>query len=223
MTMAVIKNNSYSTTLLGKHDSMRLKMSYEQNIGAISALIKALGAKDKYTKDHSFRVSQISEKIGRKIGATEEQLKALKLGGLVHDIGKFGVPDGILNKPGKLSASEYEIIKQHPINGELILKPLRDLAFIKNIIRHHHERLDGSGYPDGLFADEIAFEAKIVAVADVYDAISSDRPYRPSMSTNEVIKVLEEEKNSGKLDVKIVDALIELILNDELELRELTS
>lgn len=192
-----------------------LQKDYESEMenveNVLVALAKAIEAKDKYTEGHTDRVSHIAVKIGEKLELSEEQLKILKIGGLVHDIGKIGVPENILNKPGKLDYEEFEVIKTHPVIGEEICKPLKSLDYVLDIIRQHHEKLNGTGYPDGLRGDQIAIEPRIVAVADIFDAISSDRPYRGKMSAGEIISVMKKEKEAGNLDPQVVDCLLLLI------------
>lgn len=182
----------------------------------IIALAKAIEAKDKYTEGHTDRVSHIAVKIGEKLNLDAEELKILKMGGMVHDIGKIGVPEHILNKPGRLDADEFDVIKEHPVTGENICKPLKSLSYVLTAIRHHHEKLDGSGYPDGLSGDMIALEARIIAVADIFDAISSDRPYRNRMANEEVKSVLLTEKQRGTLDPQIVDIVIGLMEQNQI-------
>lgn len=195
-----------------------LKQDYQAELenveNVIVALAKAIEAKDKYTEGHTDRVSSISVKIGEKLGLPAETIKILKIGGIVHDIGKIGIPETILNKPGKLDEEEFICIKSHPILGEDICRPLTSLKPTLTLIRQHHEKLNGKGYPDGLTSDQIALESKIIAVADVFDAISSDRPYRPAMSRSDIEFVMTSEKNAGNLDGSLVDILLDLYKNN---------
>lgn len=197
-----------------------LKQDYQAELenveNVIVALAKAIEAKDKYTEGHTDRVSSIAVKIGEKLGLPGETVKILKIGGIVHDIGKIGIPEAILNKPGKLDLDEFVCIKSHPVLGEEICRPLTSLQPVLPLIRQHHERLNGKGYPDGLTSEEITLESKIIAVADVFDAISSDRPYRPAMSATDIEFVMTSEKNSGNLDEKLVDILLELFRTGQL-------
>ncbi|QDE31854.1 HD domain-containing phosphohydrolase [Shewanella polaris] len=178
-----------------------------QLIGAIS---EALELKDAYTAGHQKSVAQLSYLIGEKMGLTPGVLEGLKLGSLIHDIGKLAIPSEILSKPSRLSDAEFGLIKQHPEQGALIVDEVEFPWPIKQMILQHHERLDGSGYPKGLKADDIILEAKIIAVADVADSILSHRPYRPSLG----MEVLTQEllKGRGKVfDEVIVDTCLEIL------------
>lgn len=183
----------------------------------IMALANVIEAKDKYTDGHARRVSLISKKIGEKIGLAQTQLENLEVAGLIHDIGKVGISESILNKPGKLTEKEFDIIKKHTVIGEMICKPLNCLDKCKNIIKYHHEKLDGSGYPDGIKGDKLSVEIRIITVADIFDALYSDRPYRTKMPIEKVESIMTSEVESNKLDSDIVNILFELINNGELE------
>jgi len=142
--------------------------------------------------------------LGEKLGLSEDDLQELRLGCLLHDIGKLAVPDHILLKPARLNAEETEIVRQHPVTGERICAPLKCLRPILPLIRHHHERMDGSGYPDGLYGEEIPLKARILQVADVYDALTNDRPYREALSSEEALEILRQEAAYGWLDASLV-------------------
>lgn len=174
----------------------------------IITLAKAIEAKDSYTENHTDRVARLSVELGKKLGCDDRMQKVLYIGGLIHDIGKIGVSEAILNKPGTLRSDEYDEIKKHPVIGEEICRPLHTLSDVLTIIRHHHEKLDGSGYPDGLKGDEISMAAQIVSVADIYDALTSDRPYRRQMSHAEAAAILRQEVNMGRLKPSIVDTFL---------------
>lgn len=177
---------------------------------AVQSLAIALEEKDYYTHGHSSRVSKISEAIGREMGFDEKGLRILRLGGLLHDIGKIGIPDSILNKPGKLTKEEFDIIKTHPAEGERILKPIIKEEGILHIVRHHHEMLDGSGYPDGLKGKEIPLPARIATVADVFDAMTSERAYRKPIEKEKVINHMLSE--TGKhFDPSVMDAFVKVV------------
>ena len=148
--------------------------------GLVRAMVNALDAKSQWTKGHSLRVAMYAEEIAKAIGLEEDEIQNIRLAGLLHDIGKIGTYDYLLDKPSKLSDEEYEIVKKHPEQGEAILEDIKQLRDILPIIRHHHERIDGRGYPDGLKGDDIPVGARILHVADTFDAIMADRPYRPS-------------------------------------------
>jgi putative nucleotidyltransferase with HDIG domain len=158
--------------------------------GAIRALAAALDARDPYTAGHSERVSVVSVAIGRELGLADEALEIVRLGALLHDIGKIGVPDEVLRKPGPLTAAEYDAIKHHPVLGALILRPVPFLSRHLPIVELHHERPDGRGYPYGLRGDDIPIAARIVHVADAYDAITSARAYRRARPSGDALREL---------------------------------
>jgi putative two-component system response regulator len=156
----------------------------------IFALAAAAEAKDAYTETHTQRVANTAVHLGTGLGLQESDLVALYRGGLIHDIGKIGVPDAILRKPGPLNAEEERQMRAHLVIGESIVRPLPSVADTLAIIRHHHERFDGGGYPDGLCGHKIPLLARIVSVCDAYDALASDRPYRARRNPGEAIETL---------------------------------
>ncbi|MDR4497486.1 MAG: diguanylate cyclase [Candidatus Scalindua sp.] len=175
------------------------------------SLANAVEAKDEYTKGHIWRVSQISEALGKKLGLSERSIRKIKFGGIIHDIGKIGIPNEILNKPGPLDYKEFEIMKEHPTIGYRICEPLKKtLGMSLDIILYHHEKLDGSGYPEGLRDEFIPIGAKIMAVVDIYDALVTDRPYRKRMTKEKAQDILRQQAVQGKLDKQIVEYLIEM-------------
>jgi putative nucleotidyltransferase with HDIG domain len=151
---------------------------YENLFATLYAFVETIEARDPYTKQHSSRVAELALSVGKEMGVTHEELDVLNFSGHLHDIGKIGIRDGILLKPSRLTAEEYEIIKQHPIIGANIIGHLGLMSEEQKVIRHHHERWDGKGYPDGLKGEAIPYLARILAVADVYDAMASHRAYR---------------------------------------------
>ncbi len=158
-----------------------------------NSLAGAIDAKDPYTKGHSTSVSRYSEALARAINLPEDEVQRIKLGALLHDVGKIGIPENVLKKPGKLEGEEWEIMKQHPVIGaEKVLKPNDALRDLIPIVKYHHEHLDGSGYPEKLKGDQIPLAARIVAVADTYHALISDRPYRKGMSVEKACEILKE-------------------------------
>jgi Response regulator containing a CheY-like receiver domain and an HD-GYP domain len=197
-----------------------LKKDYNQEVDNVKSLIITLAnvieAKDKYTDGHTRRVSRICYLLGKNLGLDHEKLKNLEISGIIHDIGKVGIPENIINKPGKLSDEEFEEIKKHTIIGETICKPLNSLQTCLDPIRHHHEKLDGSGYPDGLADKELSLEARIIAVADIFDALYSDRPYRARMSLPKIKAILAGDMQKGKLDAVVVNELLRMIDKGEL-------
>ena len=175
--------------------------------GFIRAIVKTIDMKDPYTEEHSMRVSEFSVAIGQELDLSQEQISHLKRGSLLHDVGKILVPDNILKSPGRLMPEEFNEIKKHPVFGEQIIAEVGKLKTELPAISSHHEKLDGSGYPYGLTGDEIPLFGRIVAVADVFDALTSDRPYRPGSPAQEIFEYLR--KNIGThFDQTCVEALI---------------
>jgi putative two-component system response regulator len=172
----------------------------------------ALGveAKDPYTEGHCERLSAFSFQLGAALGLAEEELTALRRGGILHDIGKIGIPDAILLKPGKLTPDEWVVMREHPLIGERICNPLKSLKLVLPIIRHHHEKSDGSGYPDGLKAEEIPVTARILQVVDIYDALTTKRPYKPAFPQDQVFQIMREEAAKGWWDRRILETFVEL-------------
>ncbi|MDD3271368.1 MAG: HD-GYP domain-containing protein, partial [Syntrophomonadaceae bacterium] len=179
----------------------------------VISLARTIDAKDRYTEGHTERVSQYAAFLGERLGMTDKQLENLRIGALIHDIGKIGIDQNVLNKPGKLTLEERQQIETHPILGEEICSPLKSLQDVTCIIRNHHERLDGSGYPDGLQGDEIPLEARIVSIVDVFDALTTDRSYRPAMSIEAALTIIRQEANEGKLDASLAREF-EIMLQD---------
>lgn len=176
------------------------------------SMANAVEAKDIFTRGHSLRVSDMAATLGRKMNLPEGEIDALRLGGILHDIGKIGVPGELLNRPGRLTSDEFEIVKTHPGAGCTICQPLeKTLGPALDVVRHHHERLDGSGYPDGLRGEELSVIARIAATADIFDALISNRPYRSAMSRREAVAVLGREADEGKLDKTIVGYFTEMV------------
>jgi len=179
----------------------------------VRSLTEAIDAKDTYTNGHSGRVAEYAEMIAKRCGYSDEQLNNLYMMGLVHDVGKIGVPDAVINKPGKLTAEEYEIIKTHPVLGARILGTIQGMPSLATGARWHHERYDGTGYPDGLAGDGIPEEARIIAVADAYDAMTSRRSYRDALSQETVREEIEKGRGS-QFDPRFADVMLELIDED---------
>ncbi|QSX08001.1 HD-GYP domain-containing protein [Alkalibacter rhizosphaerae] len=180
----------------------------EAYLNTIKALSSALEEKDPYTKGHSERVEKYSALLAKELGLNID-MQQLQYAAIFHDIGKIGIYDTILNKPGKLTEEEFEMIKQHPVKGMNILGNVGFLKKATEIIGAHHEYLDGSGYPKGLKSFEIPIEAKIITVVDIYDAVTTDRPYRKALSEEEAIDILRKEAGT-RLDPLLVDAFIKL-------------
>jgi HD-GYP domain-containing protein (c-di-GMP phosphodiesterase class II) len=164
--------------------------------GLVRCLTAAIDAKDPYTWGHSERVARIAVRVGRQMGLAPAVLSDLYLAGLLHDIGKIGIRDGVLQKPGALTPDEYEHVKRHPLTGDRLVASLRPLAHLRPGVRHHHERWDGKGYPDGLAGEEIPLQARILAVADACDAMMAARPYRPALDSDRIDATLTEGAGS---------------------------
>lgn len=182
-------------------------------IRVVQSLAAAVDTKDIYAKGHSNRVAEYSKMIAKRAGYTPARQDEIYFMGLLHDAGKIGIPDGILNKPGKLDEEEFEIIKKHSLKGYAILKNIEENPKLAEVAKCHHERFDGAGYPSGLKGEDIPEEARIIAVADAYDAMSSDRSYRARLSKEEII---DELKNcsGGQFDPKFADIMIAIINED---------
>ena len=175
----------------------------------LESLSNALEARDQYTAGHSDRVANLSELIARDMKMSEEECEAIHIAGHLHDIGKIGIPDGILLKTGSLRACEYEVIKEHSRIGWKILKDIPGLESIAEIVLHHHERIDGSGYPEGLKDEMISPGAKIIAVADTYDAMTTFRTYKDPVSPSEALKIIKNESGI-KYSTEAVESLINI-------------
>lgn len=192
---------------------------YTNLFATLFAFVKAIEVRDPYTKQHSTRVTEISLRLGKALSCSLEELDILKFAGPLHDIGKIGVRDSILLKPDKLTAEEYEKIKEHPILGAEIIGRLGMWGREQKIIRCHHERYDGSGYPDGLKGDGIPFLARILSVADAYDAMASDRAYRRKMPEHKILDIIRNGVGT-QFDPKVVEVF--LMLHEQGEIHELT-
>jgi len=178
-------------------------------------LATSVEAKDPYTNNHCDRLSRYSVALGKRLDMPPEQLKALHRGGILHDLGKVGVPDSILLKPGPLNETERAVMREHPAIGERICAPLKSLRLVLPIIRHHHERWDGSGYPDGLAGDAVPLTARILQCVDVYDALRTARPYKAALSEEQTLSILREETARGWWDPSTVEAFIALLSNGD--------
>jgi putative two-component system response regulator len=176
----------------------------EQAKSVVFSLAQSIDAKDPKTAGHSGRSAEYALQLGESLRLNDEDLETLRIASLLHDIGKVCVPDAILSKPGPLTAEERLIVKQHPATGESICAPLKSLRHLLPLIRHHHERMDGSGYPDGLRGDRIPLKARILQIADVYDALTTARPYRDVLPPHDALMVLKKEAECGWLDSALV-------------------
>lgn len=182
----------------------------DQYIQTVDTLMRAMEARDKYTEGHSQRVAEIAENIARILKYSDSKLERLHMAALLHDVGKIGIDDNILNKPGRLTNEEYEIIKSHPEIGYNILKDIKNLQDILPIVRNHHERYDGKGYPDGKSGDDLNLDVFIVQLADSIDAMSTDRPYRKALSEEEIMAEINRFRGS-QFHPKVVDAYTKIL------------
>jgi putative two-component system response regulator len=191
----------------------RLKR-YTDELDSAESVILSLGltieARDPYTQDHCERLARYAAALGGHLGLDEAQRVALDRGAFLHDVGKVGIPDAILLKPGPLTSSERERMQQHTVIGHRLCGEFRALEHVRPIVRHHHERLDGSGYPDGLKGDAIPLLAQIISIVDVYDAVTTTRPYRAALSTEEAVRELREEVRRGWKSEALVEAFVAL-------------
>ncbi len=194
--------------LLVAHEELK-----EANVAAMKALIMSEEARDTYTSGHSRRVTEYAVAIAKKMGLTQAERRHIEYAGYLHDIGKIGISDAILNKAGRLNDDEWQVIKKHPDTALEILNPLKFLPEEKVIIKHHHERYDGAGYPDGLKGEVIPLGARIMAVADSFDAMNSKRPYRDALVSDKIISELKMAKGT-QLDPKIVDVFLAMLEKD---------
>src|SRR5215472_10269152 len=184
--------------LAGPELCRRLKHYIDEQAKAV-VLTLALSVETRHSvaDEHSGTLADYASRLGQNLGMTEEELEELRLGCLLHDIGNVAIPDRILLKPDRLNREETEIVRQHPATGERICAPLKSLRRILPLIRHHHERMNGSGYPDGLRGEEIPLPARILQIADVYDALMKDRPYRTALSSAVALEILRQEAARG--------------------------
>jgi putative two-component system response regulator len=197
------------TELLARVRSLlKLKLrtdELERAEAVLFTLARSIEGKDPYTHGHCERLADFSARLGEHLGLPEEQIIALRRGGVVHDIGKIAVPDAILLKPARLSEDEWKLIREHPVVGERICAPLKSFRTVLPIIRHHHERFDGSGYPDGLRGESIPITARVLQIVDVYDALTTERPYKHAFSITEALQTMKEEVSRGWWDPVIFD------------------
>jgi putative two-component system response regulator len=184
----------------------------ERAESVLFALARSIEGKDPYTEGHCERLSVYGEKLGRELGLPPEQIDALRTAGIVHDVGKVAVPDAILLKPAKLTPEEIEVMRKHPVVGEDICKTLKSFKLVLPIIRHHHERRDGTGYPDGLAGDDIPLTARVIQVVDVFDALTTERPYKPALSIEEALDIMQDEVNKGWWDPEIYSTFRRIVL-----------
>ncbi len=177
------------------------------NVEVVAALAQALEERDQYTGEHSESVVDLTERVAQAMGMDEDDIKDVRTAALLHDIGKVGIPDEILHKNGPLDAREWEIMRQHPVIGERIMRAIPGMGNIARVVRHEHERWDGGGYPDGLVAEAIPLPARIILACDAYHAMVSDRPYRQAMSHHDAMSELTSNAGS-QFDPEVIQALV---------------
>jgi putative two-component system response regulator len=183
-----------------------------ENVEAVLfTLALSVESRDPYTEGHCERLSRYSANLGEFLGLDPEDIIALERGGMLHDLGKIVVPDAILKKGSHLTPDEWKIMRQHPITGEMICKPLRSLRRVLPIIRHHHEHWNGTGYPDGLRGEAIPVLARMLQVVDVYDALRTARPYKPAIAFSEAERTMKEEARAGLWDSNLVDSFFGML------------
>ncbi len=176
----------------------------------IRALANSIDAKDPYTRGHSMRVTEYAQMLGKDLGLEENELNLLSFGSTLHDIGKIGIREEILTKKTQLTDSERKLMQQHPVLGEKIIEPVDFLQPVRPLIRHHHEWVDGSGYPDGLKGDQIPLGARIIATVDTYDAVTSKRPYQEAVTKHQAIEILNKLRDT-QLDPIVCDAMVRIV------------
>jgi len=186
----------------------------DQNLQIITALATAIEARDPYTSGHSQKVTEYATATGEKMGLSEEEVETLRLVGLLHDIGKMGIPDSVLNKPSQLTAAEYAMVNTHPVISAEIVGKIEAMAHLVPLIKHHHERHDGRGYPDGLKGEDIPLQARILAVADGFEAMTSERPYRSRKSREEAVEELKGGAGT-QWDPEVVKAFLEVLKEEK--------
>jgi putative two-component system response regulator len=198
-------------------DFRRLTLELDSAEQMVFSIARTVEARDQDTSDHCERLAHLSVRLGERLGLPEEQLKALRRGGYVHDLGKVGIPDAILLKPGPLTVDEWEIMKRHVEIGVEICSPLRSLRPVLPLIRHHHERYDGSGYPDGLKGEQIPLIARVFQVVDVYDALRYDRCYRKALTKKKAIGIMRRETEIGYWDKRVFNEFLDMISEEAVE------
>ncbi|MFZ0198581.1 MAG: HD domain-containing phosphohydrolase [Candidatus Sulfotelmatobacter sp.] len=211
------------TELLARVRSLlKLKLrtdELERAESVLFSLARSIEGKDPYTHGHCERLAEYSTRLGNQLGLSEDHITALRRAGIVHDVGKIAVPDAILLKPGRLTEEEWKIVREHPVVGERICAPLKSFRLVLPIIRHHHEKIDGSGYPDGLRGDAIPITARVMQIVDVFDALTTERPYKKAFSDHEALQTMKEEVAKGWWDPYIFDQFDRLVRSGATDLR----
>lgn len=196
-------------------DFHRLTLELDSAEQMVFSIARTVEARDPDTSDHCERLAHLGVRLGQRLGLSDDELTALRRGGYLHDLGKVGIPDAVLLKPGPLDTDEWKVMKRHVEIGVEICSPLRSLRPVLPLIRHHHERFDGSGYPDGLAGQDIPLLARVFQVVDVWDALTNDRCYRKALTSEDALEVMADETRKGFWDPQIFEVLEELILAGE--------
>jgi putative nucleotidyltransferase with HDIG domain len=220
-SMVHLIGSALGTASLASGSRQAMEAVEQAYMGTLEALTKALEMRDHETEGHSRRVVQYTVSLAQKLGLPEAELVPLMRGALLHDIGKIGIPDSILKKQGPLTEAEWQVMRHHPVIGHEMLQGIEFLYRSTPIILHHHERIDGSGYPLGLAGEAIPLGARIFAVADAYDAMTSDRPYRPRR-THEAAVIEIRAHAYTQFDARVVEALVELPVDELARIRSHT-
>lgn len=192
----------------------RLTDRLDDTESVLFSLARMVEARDENTGNHCDRLAHMGVVFGKSLGLNYEQLEALRRGGVLHDIGKLGIPDAILLKKGKLVGAEWQTMKQHTIIGSALCAPLRTMRETVNIVRSHHERWDGSGYPFGLAGENIPLLARVFQIVDIFDALSAERPYKPAFSREKVVSIMKEETAAGSWDANLMEKFLTILQND---------
>lgn len=208
VTDFIIKPFNVEELIARVHSLIQLKLftdELEEAEHVIVTLAKTIDARDPYTASHSERVSYFAGLLGERIGLRDDELVAVQNGGLFHDIGKIAIRDNVLLKPGRLEQNELNHIQQHPVVGRALVQNMKSLAYALPIIFHHHEKMDGSGYPEGLTGERIPLVARVTTIADVYDALTSARVYRAALTRSEALEIMKREAAKGWWDPRLLD------------------
>jgi putative two-component system response regulator len=212
--------------LLARVRSLLRQKAYTDELeraeSVLFALARSIEGKDPYTEGHCERLADYSSRLAEYMGLPAPQIKALRRAGIVHDIGKVAVPDSILLKPARLTRSEKLILRRHPVVGERICAPLKSFQLVLPIIRHHHEKMNGSGYPDGLKGEQIPLTARVLQIVDVYDALTTERPYKRALSVEEALRTMRSEIRKGWWDERVFSAFERMMSTEEVRHRGLS-